>query len=148
MSTVKALGEYWHDEIYTNSVKPKYIAIRNAAKGLKANADDDSDVDEIEIENPYKVGLEQLNKGPERCLKGHSLSKCVKTPLMVLDQEDDNRYDQKYGGVCMYKYCKKNDNVERGHTNPVIDYTEETFYACRYDCCHFSVHEECFGGIE
>ena len=50
------------------------------------------------------------------------------------------------GGQCKWKYCAKNDNREAGGANPMIDYLGETFYACKFDCCHFSVHEECFGG--
>ena len=152
MSTIDALGEYWTEDIYTKSTKPKYIAIRNAAKGKEADdldSGNDDDDDDKKFVNKWKIESEQTSKGPDRCLKGHSLQKCVKTPLMVLDLEDNSRYDQKNGGVCMYKYCKKNDNLDSAAgTNPIIDYLEETFYACGYDCCYFSVHEECFGGLE
>ena len=49
-------------------------------------------------------------------------------------------------GQCKYKYCKVNDNIETGAPNPMIDYLSEVFYACKFDCCHFSVHEKCYGG--
>ena len=67
---------------------------------------------------------------------------------MVRDPEDDDGYIETRGGACKWKYCAKNDNREAGGSNPVIDYTEDTFYACKFDSCHYSVHEECYGGVE
>ena len=48
----------------------------------------------------------------------------------------------------MWKNCLKkgegNENDEK--IIPKIDYTLDSFYACKFDCCHYAVHEECYGG--
>ena len=48
----------------------------------------------------------------------------------------------------MWKNClKKGEGDEDNENiNPQIDYTLDSFYACKFDCCHYAVHEECYGG--
>ena len=107
--------------------------------------DDDDDDDEV-FYNKWEVDAANLNRGPDRCLLGHALHRCEQTSLLVLDEEDDSAYKTMNAGQCKYKYCKVNDNIETGAPNPMIDYLSEVFYACKFDCCHFSVHEKCYGG--
>lgn len=78
-------------------------------------------------------------------MRGHGLHRCEGTPILVLDQEDGTSYDTKNSGECKYKYCKMNDNPDLGGAI-TIDYLSEVFYACKYDSCHYAVHEKCFGG--
>lgn len=50
----------------------------------------------------------------------------------------------------MKKNCEKNFNQEGAGAGQKIqiDYVSEVFYACKFDCCHFAVHEDCFGGAK
>ena len=48
-------------------------------------------------------------------------------------------------GPCNWKNCRKKGETGSGET-PNIDYLDEAFYACKFDCCHFAVHDDCYGG--
>ena len=108
---------------------------------------EDSDYDEAEDIYWNQWQKPERDKGPDRCMRGHGLHRCEATPILVLDLEDGTSYNTKNSGECMYKYCKMNDNNEGGGTGALmIDYLSEVFYACKYDSCHFAVHEKCYGG--
>ena len=152
MDTLDALAEYWQEEIYVESDKEHYKKIRkdtannnnpSASAAVETLIDDDDDV--VVEYNKWEVDLANQNRGPDRCLLGHALHRCENTSLLVLDEEDDSLYRTVNGGQCKYKYCKKNDNINSGIAI-MIDYLSEVFYACKFDCCHFAVHEACYGG--
>ena len=151
MDTLDALAEYWQDEIYELSDKEHYKKIRknnalnnntSASAAVETLIDDDDDV--VVEYNKWEVNAANQNRGPDRCLLGHALYRCENTSLYFLDEEDDS-VQTVNGGQCKYKHCKKNDDINSGVAT-MIDYLSEVFYACKYNCCHFSVHESCYGG--
>ena len=138
--TIEALGEYWDEKIYRamfyadgRPIAPEYLAIR-----------DDEDI----YVNKWEKKLGERDKGPDRCLKGHALHYCKGTAILVLDENDGSSYNTMNNGPCMWKHCLKlqNQGQTGGGDTVKIDYLDEAFYACKFDCCHFAVHEACYGG--
>ena len=150
LDTLDALAEYWQEEIYEESNKECYKLIRKNLRNPPTNQtvdtpiDDDDDDDAVDY-NKWEVDAANQNRGPDRCLLGHALHRCEYTSMLVLDEEDDSQYKTLNGGQCKWKYCTVNDNLNSGIAIN-IDYLSEVFYACKFDCCNFSVHEACYGG--
>ena len=65
---------------------------------------------------------------------------------MIVDPDDDTSYTPINEGLCNWKHCGLNPDKDRGIPNPKIYYLDAVFYACQFDSCQFSVHEQCFGG--
>ena len=111
---------------------------------MKEQGDDDEDL----YVNKWEKKLSERDKGPDRCLKGHALHYCKGTAILVLDENDGSSYNTMNNGPCMWKHCLKlqNQGQTGGGDTVKIDYLDEAFYACKFDCCHFAVHEACYGG--
>ena len=159
--TLDALAEFWQEEIYENSEKKCYKDLRNKVKGLTAElaeeeekikgSDNEDNEDEEKFYHKWEVGEDKQNRGPDRCTLGHALQLCENTTLLTVDEDDEHTFKPVQQGECKFKYCKKiqqadDDDANQNQKVVIIYYQSEKFYACTWDCCHFAVHYECYGG--